>query len=84
MSHAVKKFFPESDIVREDLPRSSISSRGNERQDIASQHINADISSIVGTEDGDLPGGFVLVVDGAALLQVGLHIPGDITFDLRI
>jgi phospholipid-translocating ATPase len=84
MNHAIKKFFSDSDIVREDLPRSSTSSRGNERHDTVLQHIDTDISSIAGTENGDRPGGFVLVVDGAALLQVGSHISGHITLDLML
>jgi phospholipid-translocating ATPase len=81
MAHAVKKFFPDSGIVTEDLPRSrpsSTSSRNDGRLDIALQRIDTGVSSIVGTENGDRPGGFVLVVDGAALLQVGSHTSADV------
>ena len=71
MAHAIKKFFPDSDIGTEDLPRPS--SRNDGRRDILLQRIDTGISSIVGTENGDRPGGFVLVADGAALLQVSSH-----------
>ena len=71
MAHAVKKFFPDSGIVAEDLPRPS--SRNDGHRDIPLQRIDTGISSIVGTENGDRPGGFVLVADGAALLQVSSY-----------
>ena len=55
----------------DDIPRQFTSSHNSERQ-IPLQRINTGISFIMGLENGDRPDGFVLVVDGAALLQVGL------------
>ncbi|KAF8237713.1 phospholipid-translocating P-type ATPase [Tricholoma matsutake] len=70
MAHAMRKFFSDSRIVTEAAPRlSSTSSRDDERSDIPLQRVDSGFSSIVGTENGDRPGGFVLVLDGAALLQ---------------
>ncbi|KAK0211297.1 phospholipid-translocating ATPase [Desarmillaria ectypa] len=69
MLHAVEEFFPESGIIDEDEPfmkdlkLASISSR----DDNALRRIETGISSIVGPNNGDRPGGFVLVIDGTAL-----------------
>jgi len=70
MARAIERFFPESDIIIDNLPRPSTSSRNDERRDVPLQRIDTGVSSIVGAENGDRPGGFVLVIDGAALLQV--------------
>lgn len=72
MVHAIEKFFPDSGIGDGDLPRTSTSSRDADRQ-IPLQRITtgaSGVSSIVGAENGDRPGGFVLVIDGGALLHV--------------
>jgi phospholipid-translocating ATPase len=71
MAHALRKFFPDNGIISEDFPRSS--SRNDGRRDIPLERIDTGISSIFGVDNGDHPGGFVLVIDGAALLQVGSH-----------
>lgn len=72
MAHAIDKFFPDSGNNDGDLPRPSTSSGDADRHNIPLQRINtgASVSSIVGAENGDRPGGFVLVIDGAALLHV--------------
>lgn len=74
MTQALKRFFADSGVPVEDLPRTSFASSRSDRRDIPLQRIDT-ISSIVGTENGDRPGGFVLVVDGAALLEVGADVP---------
>ncbi len=69
MLHAVEEFFPESGILDEsepfvkDVKLASVSSR----DDNALRRIETGISSIVGPNNGDRPGGFVLVIDGTAL-----------------
>ncbi|KAK0439550.1 phospholipid-translocating ATPase [Armillaria borealis] len=69
MLHAVEEFFPESGILDEsepfvkELKLASVSSR----DDNALRRIETGISSIVGPNNGDRPGGFVLVIDGTAL-----------------
>jgi phospholipid-translocating ATPase len=73
MVMSMEQFFPEAEVELPsgvDIPRQSTSSHDSERR-IPLQRINTGISSIVGSKNGDRPGGFVLVVDGAALLQVG-------------
>lgn len=85
MAHAMRKFFSDSRIVTEAAPRlSSTSSRDDERSDIPLQRVDSGFSSIVGTENGDRPGGFVLVLDGAALLQVGSHTSANVALVLII
>lgn len=64
MLRAIEQFFPE-DVESEALPRASTDSRSH-----GLHRVNTGVSSIVGAENGDRPGGFVLVVDGAALLHV--------------
>jgi phospholipid-translocating ATPase len=38
------------------------------------RRVNTGVSSIVGSDNGNRPGGFVLVVDGAALTQVSFSV----------
>ncbi|KAG5652780.1 hypothetical protein H0H81_003660 [Sphagnurus paluster] len=70
MVHAIDRFFPESgiDTGTGELPRPSISSSHGDHT-IPLQRVNTGVSSIVGSQNGDRPGGFVLVIDGAALLH---------------
>jgi phospholipid-translocating ATPase len=70
MVHAVEKFFSDGEADVDLPPRRSTSSRNADRHHIPLERLNSGVSSIVGSENGDRPGGFVLVVDGAALLQV--------------
>lgn len=72
MMNAIEKFFPESlddGAVIERPARFSVSS--TERPN-ALRRVDTGISSIVGSQNGDRPGGFVLVVDGTALLHVSV------------
>ncbi|RDB22221.1 putative phospholipid-transporting ATPase C24B11.12c [Hypsizygus marmoreus] len=69
MTHAMSKYFLDSGIIGEDLPRPSTSSRDADRHHIPLQRITTGTSSVVGAGNGDRPGGFVLVIDGAALLH---------------
>jgi phospholipid-translocating ATPase len=39
------------------------------------KRINTGVTSIVGHDNGERPGGFVLVIDGAALTRVSASIP---------
>ncbi|KAF8891364.1 hypothetical protein BD779DRAFT_1514830 [Infundibulicybe gibba] len=69
--HAMEKYFPDSEVVAPGarLPRSSTSSRDGDRN-IPLQRIDTSVSSIAGSGNGERPGGFVLVIDGDALLDV--------------
>ncbi|KAJ7772973.1 phospholipid-translocating ATPase [Mycena maculata] len=72
MVHAIDDFFPESGILDDEGavvpgdPRASSSSGGQERPHPL-HRVSTGISSIVGSNNGDRPGGFVLVIDGTAL-----------------
>lgn len=77
MIGAVEQFFPESGLLDDEgvvtdvPPRTSTSSASEHPQ----QHhplarINTGVSSIVGHDNGERPGGFVLVIDGPALTEV--------------
>lgn len=72
MAKAAEDFFPESDLLssltHEDEPRASMSSDRTPRL----QRAASGVSSIVGPNNGDRPGGFVLVIDGSALTHVRL------------
>ncbi len=72
MLNAVEQFFPDSGILQDEavgldentLPPSQ-STRG-----YPLHRVNTGASSLVGHNNGDRPGGFVLVIDGAALTYV--------------
>jgi phospholipid-translocating ATPase len=64
MNNAFIRFFPESGD-----PSISSNFKGTDGQTIPLQRINTGVS-LVGVDNGERPGGFVLVVDGAALLEV--------------
>ncbi|KAK0212024.1 phospholipid-translocating ATPase [Armillaria fumosa] len=69
MLHAVEKFFPESGILDKDdrFVKERKFAPISSRDDNALQRIETGISSIVGPNNGDRLGGFVLVIDGTAL-----------------
>ncbi|KAF9447871.1 phospholipid-translocating P-type ATPase [Macrolepiota fuliginosa MF-IS2] len=69
---ALVQFFPEANASASavSLPRSSTTSRDKDKDRGIPLQRMVTAPSIVGTDNGDRPGGFVLVVDGAALLEV--------------
>lgn len=72
INNALLRFFPES------MDQSTVGDRkAKEEHTIPLQRITTGVS-LVGADNGDRPGGFVLVIDGAALLQVSspLAMPG--------
>ena len=64
--NALEQFFSE-DLVKR--PLDSLSGKDLE-EPVPLQRINTGISSIVGADNGDRVGGFVLVVDDSALFEV--------------
>lgn len=68
MIAAIQQFFPDSEAEyeKESIPRSPLRSPHGD----GLYRVNTGVSSIVGAGNGDRAGGFVLVVDGAALLEV--------------
>jgi len=74
LANALTQFFPEQS-ERQAPPRPSMQSRRSSRRASwmhALQRVDTGVSSIVGEGNGERPGGFILVVDGAALLHVCL------------
>ncbi|KAI0086431.1 phospholipid-translocating ATPase [Irpex rosettiformis] len=67
MLGAVDEFFPESGILQEDGIAHNIQSELNPTGGYALHRVNTGVSSIVGNDNGKRPGGYVLVIDGAAL-----------------
>ncbi|KAF9469392.1 hypothetical protein BDZ94DRAFT_1244343 [Collybia nuda] len=70
MVHAVEEFFPESSILDNTPAMDDTAiptSNSDDPPEYPLQRIDTGISSIVGSNNGDRPGGFVLVIDGAAL-----------------
>ena len=77
MMRAAREFFPESGILEEEgdvdpaavaRPSSRMSTEKERRYSL--HRVESTASSIVGANNGDRPGGFVLVVDGGALGRV--------------
>ena len=69
MVNAAEEFFPESNLLKDPDPPSPLNPPDIEQQ-FPLRRVDTGLSSIVGTGNGDRPGGFVLVVDGAALEHV--------------
>jgi phospholipid-translocating ATPase len=68
MINSIKNFFPDSDLAEQ---------HAQEYIDLASpggsypmRRISTDVASLVGSDNGERLGGFVLVIDGMALTQV--------------
>jgi len=81
MIQAVEDFFPESDILN---GRDHISSPPD-GQEHTLQRFDTGVTSIVGSNNGDRPGGFVLVIEGTALGYVSysrLRRSSDLTFNV--
>ena len=72
MLAAMEEYFPDSGVVTEDAVASEAPSGGSSSTDVVYpvRRVNTGISSIVGANNGDRPGGFVLVIDGTALEYV--------------
>lgn len=65
--NSIKNFFPESDLAeQQEYIRSPTSLSGGS---YPLRRISTDIASLVGSDNGERPGGFVLVIDGLALTQ---------------
>ncbi|KZP18285.1 phospholipid-translocating ATPase [Athelia psychrophila] len=70
MLTAVEDYFPESGILQDDgviAGEAELGIAGPDGRPFPMRRVNTGISSIVGADNGDRPGGFVLVIDGAAL-----------------
>jgi phospholipid-translocating ATPase len=74
MVHTIEEFFPESGILDSNgnvnIPTTPLDADSHDRPSML-HRVDTGISSIVGSHNGERPGGFVLVVDGTALGYVG-------------
>ena len=77
MLRATEEYFPGSGIVNDPevnaealgtLEAESATPRGTQLYPI--HRVNTGVSSLVGSENGQRPGGYVLVIDGLALTDV--------------
>jgi len=88
MLRAVEEYFPTSNI-HNDLEvsgdplgaRDEESAAQNDGQTYPLQRVNTGVSSLVGSMNGQRPGGYILVIDGLALSEVSFsHFPSPITY----
>ena len=74
MVNALARFFPDQATTKDHDQLDSLSTEGFSEEPIPLRRINTGVSSIVGADNGARPGGFVLVVDGSALLEVSRRV----------
>ena len=72
MTLAVEDYFPNSGILNDDgivstFPRKSTS---DSARPYPMRRMDTGVTSLVGAENGEKPGGYILVIDGAALSVV--------------
>ncbi|EJD02206.1 phospholipid-translocating P-type ATPase [Fomitiporia mediterranea MF3/22] len=73
MYNAAEEFFPEAHIIEEEAldinEKHGFEVKGGEMNGFGMplRRVNTGVSSIVGTNNGDRPGGFILVIEGSAL-----------------
>lgn len=70
MLTAMEDYFPESGFQQIDDVTTEVPSGGSSSTEVSQpplRRANTGLSSIVGANNGDRPGGFVLVIDGNAL-----------------
>jgi len=70
MLAAVEDYFPECGILEDSMITNSPAREPSSTDVYPLRRVNTGVSSIVGANNGGRPGGFVLVIDGAALEQV--------------
>lgn len=70
MLTAVQDFFPESGLPEQESGGDQTASASRPSGTYPLHRVNTGISSLVGNNNGDRPGGFVLVIDGGALNDV--------------
>jgi phospholipid-translocating ATPase len=80
MLRAIEDYFPNNDILNDPEVNAETAARDTEAnaeaaaQDTESaplRRVSSGVTSLVGSQNGQLPGGYVLVIDGLALADVG-------------
>lgn len=80
MYTAITEFFPDSNILEEeqfDIKEKHRRRSTSSNTATALHRVNTGVSSIVGHNNGERPGGFVLVIEGTALEYVSIKIVKD-------
>jgi phospholipid-translocating ATPase len=77
MMRAVEEYFPDSNITADlesngdaSRPRDEESAPSGGLQTYALNRVNTGVTSLVGSTNGQRPGGYILVIDGLALTDV--------------
>jgi phospholipid-translocating ATPase len=75
MVNAMREFFPETDILDEEAVQETMKGYAHPGTDgpFPLRRVNTGVTSIVGSDNGERPGGFVLVIDGSALTDVSVQ-----------
>ena len=74
MLGAIEEFFPDSNILKDDRIHENMQTASNPHGQYPLQRVNTGVTDLVGRDNGDRPGGFVLVIDGAALSSVSVAV----------
>ncbi|TFK63346.1 phospholipid-translocating P-type ATPase [Pluteus cervinus] len=69
MKDALEMFFGDTQTIPDKRRASTDDGSGGRGNGLPLKRLNTGLSSIVGPKNGERPGGFILVVDGAALLE---------------
>lgn len=70
MVQALEEFFPASEVLKEDFAHAEVSRILQSQSQRASHRLSFGAASLVGADNGGRPGGYILVIDGAALQHV--------------
>jgi hypothetical protein len=69
MRSAMREYFPSNNIENDPEVNPEVVAHDTENNEL--RRINTGVTSLVGSQNGQRPGGFVLVIDGLALADVG-------------
>lgn len=79
MANAMQEFFPEEAEAQGISPDAGKQNPPGSDDPYPLRRVNTGVTSIVGSDNGDRPGGFVLVIDGLALNHVSASTSADRT-----
>lgn len=81
MTNAMQEFFPEEAEAQGITTDADAEDPAGPNGPYPLKRVNTGVTSIVGPDNGERPGGFVLVVDGLALTHVSTFISAEWTED---
>lgn len=81
MMNAMQEFFPEEAEAQGITQDADTQNPAEPDVPYPLKRVNTGVTSIVGLDNGERPGGFVLVIDGLALTRVRASISTDHTED---